>query len=639
MSDIGAMSSGNSVTGQLDVQWIVEQIIYAKQQPIRDLEVFENFYEAKKTAFQELNTKVSSLESSLYNVINGGFQSKSVSTSSSDYFTATASTSAAEGSYSVVVKQLASARASASDSANNFSSTEDKVLNSGVLTVAGQAYDFGASNMSLNDLASDINTRDLGVNATVVNYGTEASKNYRIVLTAEETGTDNAFTMTDTSNLGMGDLIAAKDAQIYVNTDPEAHTNDYITRSTNTITDVITGVTLNLEKAVPDSVDPIPLSYATNVKVSTDSSGLKDKIQSFVDSFNDTMEFLNGHFTYDEENERAGVLSGETTARKVKEDLLSMITDRVDGAVDSYSSFSVIGITINRQGQLEIDDETLDEVISDHLDGVKQVFRDIGNADHSEVGFVGFSSETVAGTYAVEITQAATRATATGAAAATTLDADETLTVNYNGTDYTVALADLDTANDVVNKINTQFGADNDNIPVFAQLDGGGNLQIVTEDYGASQSLIVQSSNGSSNTGFGAQQTGDGLNVEGTIGGVTSTGSGQLLTATGEGDAKGLSITVATTSVAGPESKGSVTFTRGIGELLRERMYEISFPYDGLVARNIDSLEDTLENISDKIKDINRSLATEQEILITQYTRANEALAQMEYLKSTIAGG
>ncbi len=61
MADIGALSGGGAggITGQLDVQWIVEQIIYAKQQPIRDLETYEFFYEAKKEAFQDLNTRVS----------------------------------------------------------------------------------------------------------------------------------------------------------------------------------------------------------------------------------------------------------------------------------------------------------------------------------------------------------------------------------------------------------------------------------------------------------------------------------------------------------------------------------------------------------------------------------------------------
>jgi len=67
-------------------------------------------------------------------------------------------------------------------------------------------------------------------------------------------------------------------------------------------------------------------------------------------------------------------------------------------------------------------------------------------------------------------------------------------------------------------------------------------------------------------------------------------------------------------------------------------MDELSFPYTGIIARNIDSLDEQLQGITDKISSINRSLASEQDILITQYTKANEALAQMTYLLSQMSG-
>ena len=90
MTSLNTLMSGGTtsgITGQLDVQWIVEQLIYAKQQPIRDLEVFETYYGAKRDAFQELNTKVSAVESALYSLNNSGFSSKSANVSSEDYLT------------------------------------------------------------------------------------------------------------------------------------------------------------------------------------------------------------------------------------------------------------------------------------------------------------------------------------------------------------------------------------------------------------------------------------------------------------------------------------------------------------------------------------------------------------------------
>jgi len=98
MTDLSSLSGGSSggITGQLDVQWIVEQIIYAKQQPIRELETYEAFYEAKKEAFKVLNTRVSAVESALYTLNNSGFSGKNAAVSSEDYFTATAATTASK---------------------------------------------------------------------------------------------------------------------------------------------------------------------------------------------------------------------------------------------------------------------------------------------------------------------------------------------------------------------------------------------------------------------------------------------------------------------------------------------------------------------------------------------------------------
>lgn len=115
------------------------------------------------------------------------------------------------------------------------------------------------------------------------------------------------------------------------------------------------------------------------------------------------------------------------------------------------------------------------------------------------------------------------------------------------------------------------------------------------------------------------------------------TGDGSLLTGTA-GNSTGLIVTVSTLSVGpGGEDKGEVYFTRGVGETLRERMYERSFPYTGLIAKNINALENQLDNISDKIAEINRNLQAEAETLIAQFTLANEALAQMTYLQSTLS--
>ncbi len=641
MSNVGALGGGSSggVTGQLDVQWIVEQIIYAKQQPIRDLEVYEVFYEAKKEAFQELNTKVSAIESALYNINTGGFGSKSASVSSETYLTANATSTASTGTYNIIVDQMATAQSSTS---NTFTDAGDSTaLYDGVLTIKDSTdtttlgtVDFTGQYMSLNDLKDEINSLGLDVTATVIQYGTD---DYRLALTSDETGEDNGFNVSaaGTTVPTFTDTVTAQNAQVYVNTDPGV--GDFITRSTNTIDDIIEGVTLTLEEADD--------TKTTVLTVSSDSGAVKENIQTFVDAFNDAMEFLNGHFTYDQENERAGVLSGEAAARKIKEDLLTLASSSMSGAAasDDYTSFALIGVELTRQGTMEIDDTTLDDVLANNLDSVMRVFKNVGTSDSSQVTYLGKTDDTKAGTYEVIVTQAAEQAVAKHATEILdTLGGDETLTFTYNGNDTTVDLTSGDGPSTVVSNINTAL--DDAGIPAFARIADDDRLEIVTNAYGsaANDTLSVVSdvdaaeASGSTGIGTSSIAVSGGADVDGTVGGDAASGKGRTLTSS-EGNSNGMKLYITTEDVSGPTSKGDVYVTYGVGEALRERMYEVSFPYTGIMAKNIESFENKLENISDKITSINRQLVAEQEILILQFTKANEALAEMNYLKSTIS--
>jgi len=645
MTNISGLSSGGSagnIAGQLDVQWIVEQLIYAKQQPIRDLEVFETFYEAKKESFQELNTRVSSLESALYKMNNSSFDSKSATVSSEANFTASANSTASDGEYTIWVDQLAAAQ---SATTNGFASPDDQLLTGGG-TITIKNFDNSETlgeitytTTSLNGLRDSINALGLDHSATVINFGTKSSPNYKLQITADNTGTENGFNIT---YAGAGvdpnflTKVAAADAQVYVNVNPATNPGEFITRSSNSISDIIGGVTLNLKNADATS--------ATTLTIETDTAGLKENIQEFVSQFNSTMDFLNGHFTYDEQKQRAGVLSGEAGALKVKNDLLLIASSRVEGLTgsDKYNSFSVIGVEINQLGQLEINDAKLDSAIEDHLGDVKRILKDVGTSTHADSRYVGHSDSTVAGTYAIHVDSVAEQAEVKGAdVIAATLGQAENLTITYGGKNYSVALASGLSDLDVVETLNSAL--DDKNVSVYSQIDTStGKLEFLTYDYGAGQTVKVISdvASGAGGTGIGTTLIDDtGVDVAGTIDGVAASGSGRILTSL-SGSSKGLQVNISTTSLndaINGDDKGSITFTRGVGEKLRDRMYEISFPYSGMLSKNIEALENKLNVITDDIANINRRLASEQEILIMQFTKANEAMSQMAYLQSTLS--
>ena len=617
---IGAMSSSGSggITGQLDVQWIVEQMIYAKQQPIRAMEVEQFWYEAKIEAFQELNTKVSTVESSLYDLNKAGFDSMSVVSDDETLLTATTSTTANEGNYFVIVRQLAKAQSDMSDGI----ASADTALSVGTFTISptdgGDDIDISTSGKTITELKDEINSATDDFSATLIFDGTD----YHLQVTAGETGAENGFTITDTGvGTNMTNKITAQDALINVNTELEA---DAISRASNTISDVIGGVTLNLKDA--DATKTI------KVTVANDTSGFREKVDAFAEAFNDLADYLNAQFEYDTENERAGVLSGESAALKVQRELYSVVSKRVGGASDTedYKSFAVIGIELDVSGKITINDSKFEDAIVNHLDAVERIFKDIGTSTYSEVSYIGRSSNTTAGTFDINITQVAEKASVTGDVDITggsPFTGTETLTITYGGTDYTVGLDGSTTSmtlDDVVNAVNNGLSGTS-----VTATSSGNRLVIETNAYGSSETVSVSSTG----TGiFTSSQSDTGQNVEGSFtdseGNVDNVvGSGQKLTSF-----DGLIAMISSTTTG---DKGDIYLTTGVGESLRTAMSELSFPFTGIISKSIETYDTQLDNIDKKISDINRNLAMEEDILIAQFSQANAALAELEFLKMT----
>jgi len=184
-----------------------------------------------------------------------------------------------------------------------------------------------------------------------------------------------------------------------------------------------------------------------------------------------------------------------------------------------------------------------------------------GTASDADVKFLKGTSDTAAGTYAIAITTAGERATATaGTAQTAALTADETLTVN----NVSISLTNGMSQTQVVNRIN-EFSAQTG---VVADVNSGAT-RLYTKDFGSDASLNVISNvaAGATSSGFGtASVTDTGVNVIGTIDGTSYTGSGNLLTAT-SGSAKGISVTfaagtganAASTVAAGAQGNVAVT--------------------------------------------------------------------------------
>jgi flagellar hook-associated protein 2 len=212
-----------------------------------------------------------------------------------------------------------------------------------------------------------------GVTASIINVNnaTNTGTISKLVLTAKDTGLANGFSVAVTGDAGLSRLdtsvpanftgVAAADAKILM--DGEA-----ATRSSNVITDVLTGVTLNLQSAAALNTD-------VNVDISLDNQAIKQTVTDFVTAYNamfDTADSL-GKFAGTSGGNN-GVLLGDSTLRLIKNDLRQLASGPVTSASSSYNTLKTIGIDINKDGVMTLDGAKLDQALATNLSSVSDVF-------------------------------------------------------------------------------------------------------------------------------------------------------------------------------------------------------------------------------------------------------------------------
>lgn len=182
----------------------------------------------------------------------------------------------------------------------------------------------------------------------------------------------------------------------------------WITRSSNTVDDVITGLTLNLhnttEKAEGSGYDSV------NVSATRDTKGLKEKLEKMIGAYNELMTFYKENTTFNTETKTSGLLSSEYTLTSIRSQMKSLINGNAIGftATDAFDNASEIGLTINAEGMMELDANKFDEAVVDDYNGVLAVLGatktgSTSGPDAAFLKFYGSSSSTTAGTFNVRI--------------------------------------------------------------------------------------------------------------------------------------------------------------------------------------------------------------------------------------------
>lgn len=379
-----------NISSQIDA--LVQQYRLSISKPARRLEDRRTSLNARLSVLNELRSKLTALQTLARDLKATGILSKfnafKVESSLPAIATATATSAAAAGTHTLLVTQLAKAdtviSSQLTSTATGIADTEGPGTKTVRLTVNGVVTDVsfeiqeGQTNATvLSNLASAINAASgAKVTASVV---ADTSGTSRLVLTSKETGSANAVTLEDVSgtvftSIGLGaDIVANRTAStgttggyLYSATDlldaKFKLDGIDITRGSNSVSDVLTGVTLELKATQGVNDTPVVL------KVGVDSEKVKTAVTDFIKAYNEALSFLHAKTSVNPDNKTREILAGDQVFKELKIRLRAI----VGGAVDSVASgnpslLAEIGIKAARDGTLSLSDTAAfeDALLSD----------------------------------------------------------------------------------------------------------------------------------------------------------------------------------------------------------------------------------------------------------------------------------
>lgn len=648
-------TTASATTGtSIDVNSIVNQLMTVEQQPITKLSVKEASYQAKLSAFGTIKSALATFQTALQGLSNASkFQAVNATPSDATIFSATAASTAIAGSYSLDITSLSQAQklvASGQTSSTaaigagaattvtfDFGSISGGTFSTvtGVYTGAAftsngnatKSITIDSTNNSLQGIRDAINAGKMGVTATIINDGSGTP--YRLALSSDNNGANNSLKISVTGDTAVSNLLANDPAGIqHLAETVTAQNANFkvngvtVSKSSNTIFDVIPGVTLNLNKTTTST---------TSLTVVRDTAAISNSISGFVKAYNDLSSTLTTVSAYNPASKTGALLQGDSTVRSLQSQLRAALTTTITGTSGALTTLSQVGVSFQKDGSLTLDNIKLGNAISNNFNDIAGLFAAVGNATDSLVSFNSASSTTKPGNYAVNISQLATRGSTIGSAAAnTTITAatNDTLNFTINGVSTSVTLTAAtytaqSLAAELQSKINSASELSAAGISV-AVTQNAGVLSVTAANYGSGSSVAITGGNGALDLMGGAPIQTAGVNVAGTIGGITATGSGQTLTAT-SGDPQDLSISI-NGGVLG--ARGVLNYSQGYAYSLNKWSTSI-LAGDGVLVSRTNGINKSITDIGNRRTILQARLVGIEQRYRMQYSALDAMLTSM----------
>lgn len=346
--------------------------------------------EETNTALEDLQKKLETLRSNLreFTTLAGGGISKTGTSSKESVVSATATNGASNGSYSITVNALASNHTYSFDTTyastitalqstlTGGESAADRTVTFTVGTGAEQetvSVEVTDGSYSISDFVTAFNNSSTKARASLVNIGTSATPAYKLVISSLYEGTEKGLVARTALGASLTNLTAYSESAAS-DSSVDITGLGTITRSTNSISDVIPGVTLNVASQ----------GNAT-VRIGEDVSSTTTKIQDLVDSYNEIVTFLgeNNQVTRDESQKEVKNKFGALASTRIDDNLLSSLRSAIAEASATGGSavkvFADIGITSQRDGTLTFDSKKFQEAMSSESTSVGSILSDFAD--------------------------------------------------------------------------------------------------------------------------------------------------------------------------------------------------------------------------------------------------------------------
>ena len=600
----------------LDINAIVEKLMSVERKPLEQIAKQEATTQARISAFGSIKGALAAFQSAAAGVSTGSaFRATYAQVSDIAVLSASTSSDAASGRYAVEVSALAQSQKLASA---GFAATTDAV-GTGTITfefgttsgsaftpdaaVGSRSVTIAAGQDSLAGVRDAINAAGGDVSASIVTDANGA----RLVLASDNAGAadsmritvaDDDGTAADASGLsrlaydptaavGAGrnltQAAAAQDASFKLN-------GLSLTSASNTVTGALEGVSLTLSRTNAGA--------PTTVNVVRDATAATASVQKFVTAWNDATNTLRNLTAYDPSGRSTGQLQGDNAATGVLAQLRAVLGKSLTALTGSTTTLAQVGVSFQRDGTLALDQAKLRAAVNAAGGDIGALFAPSGKGSASTLSYVGKTTATTPGTYAVSVSQVATRGTLDGSdPAGLVIDAgvNDTLTIDVDGTSATVTLG-----------AGTYASADALAAEVQTRLNGAAALS------GAGISVAVTASGGV-------------LSVASNRWGSTSS----VASASGNG-AEGLRIDVAATATG---AAGTMSFSRGYADQLATALDAI-LGAKGSIQGRVDSLNAQVKKIDDRTAAEQDRLAATEKRYRTQFTALASMLSRMSSTSS-----